>query len=444
MKNFFNEKKGQFSLYFVGIGGISMSSLALYLKKSGFEVSGYDKTPSKITQKLQEEGISINDSKDLETCDLAVVSSAISKEDDQIKKLTKLNKTLITRARLLYEIASAFPFTIGIAGTHGKTTCVAMTAHVLKKCQKKFTAHIGGLDSEFGNMAFLGDEIFLSEVCEYKKNISLFSPSVGVLLNVSDDHLESYGSFEKLKEEFSEYLLRSKIRIVRYEEGFFNLENTVTFSYDNPKADYFLTGVTEGENFVQCVVNTPIGALFELKINSFFPHDALNALAVVALCKSMGIEDTYIKEGIEDFVGIKRRREVMKKIGGCTVIADYAHHPDQIKQTICKIQSIYKKSLILFQPHTYSRTASLFNKFVNCLSMAKELVLFETYAAREKYDYKGSAKRLSENIKGCVFCSSVKDGGAIVCAMAQKYDCIAVIGAGDLYDYVEEYLQTLN
>ncbi len=439
MQTIFKEKKDNFSVYFVGIGGISMSSLALYLKKTGFKVSGYDQKESDITKSLERQGIVINNMRELLNCDIAVVSSAISEEDEQIKLLKNMKKPFITRARLLYEISTAFPFFVGVAGTHGKTTVTAMLAHVLKGAKEPFCAHIGGLDSEFGNLAYMGERLFLSEICEYKKNINLFSPTVGVLLNVSDDHVESYGCFSNLERAFSDFLTRSQYKIVWHEQRKYADKSAVTFSITDENADYF-GKVKQKENGIELRVYEHRAPLFEININSLHVHDALNAVAVVAAAKVIGVNDNYIVEGLESFKGIKRRNEIMQIKNGTVIYADYAHHPDQIVDCVCFLKKRYKRVAVLFQSHTFSRTEQLFSKFQNALSKIDDLFIFDTYAAREKYNYQGSGKRLSESLKGCVYLKGAENVKNVLPALIGRFDCVAVVGAGDLYDHVESYL----
>ena len=433
----FNANKSHFLVYLVGIGGISMSALATYLKKTGFAVSGYDNKLSVITDQLEGLGISINDTNDLINCDIAVVSSAINENDPIIKKLKSLNKAIISRARLLSEIASTYPLTIGVAGTHGKTTTTAMIAHVLKQAKSRFCAHVGGFDKHFGNLAYFGDQIFLSEVCEYKRNVNLFSPTIGVLLNVSDDHLESYGRFSVLEETFSCYLQRSERAVVLYEQRKY-AQNAITFSLDNANANYYASQIVLNKDSVECLVNEHSEPLFHLKLNCLHLHDVQNAMACVAVCKALEIDNQSIKIGLENFEGVKRRNEILKVVNNATIFADYAHHPEQIEDTVNFLKRRYKKFAVLFQSHTYSRTANLFSKFINSLKEIENLFIFDTYGAREKYEYKGSGKRLAESLGGCVYCGQVENVKNLLPAIVEKFECVAVLGAGDLYDFVCE------
>ena len=441
MKAEYGLLKKDFYVYFVGVGGISMSALALFLVKTGFKVGGYDANLSSVTNALSEAGVEINNPSSAMRCDLAVISSAISSNDEVLRYLKQLNKPVITRARLLYEIASTYPFVIGIAGTHGKTTCTAMVAHVLKYANKGFCAHIGGFDKDFGNILINGEDIFLSEVCEFKRNISMFTANLGVLLNIDDDHLDSYGSKEKLKEEFGAFLNRSKIRILPLEEA--NLvEDGITFSLTDSRANYCAQEIEYLDNrAIECFIMENGKKLFRLELNSFLMHDIKNALACVGACRAIGIEANEIKAGLESFKGVKRRNEIMGKIEGCTVYADYAHHPEQLEKTIKMLELKYDNYAVLFQSHTYSRTANLYKQFLKALSKVKNLFIFDTYGAREKYTYSGSGKRLSEDLNGCIYCSSSKTVGAILKGIAGKFECVAVLGAGDLYDETEKFLK---
>ena len=221
-----------------------MSALALFLASRGNKVFGFDKKESEITNNLVSKGIAVNDYNLIDLCNIVVVSSAISNEDELLKRLLRKNKKIINRGELLYKISSEFPLKIGVAGTHGKTTTTAMLAHILNCANLSFSAHIGGLDSEFGNMYLKGENIFLSEVCEYKKNIALFNSEMALLLNVANDHVESYGNFNNLKREFSSYLNRSKTAIVDYDFCDLAPQNAITFSINNSNADYYAKAIT--------------------------------------------------------------------------------------------------------------------------------------------------------------------------------------------------------
>ncbi len=433
-------KKEKLNYCFLGIGGISMSALALFLKHKGNIISGFDRCESKLTNTLKNKGIKINDESSINDCDVVVVSSAIAKTDLILEKCLQKNKKIITRSQLLKQISDSFNFRIGVAGTHGKTTTTAMLAHILNCANLSFCAHIGGLDNEFGNIIIKGEDVFLSEVCEYKKNISLFDSEIALLLNCSNDHVESYGSFSKLKEEFFNYLVRSKKAIVDYDCIDISPLNVITFSAKNINANYYASDIVFGDSFIEYAVNQPIGGFFKVKINSVYPHDIKNSLASVAVARELGIKEDVIKKGLLSFKGVARRSENLGKIGDSTIFADYAHHPEQIKNTIERLNKNGQKYALFFQSHTFSRTKTLIKDFVRELSLTQNLFIFDTYGARENFDYLGSGKRLSELIKGSVYCGSAENAKNLLPSVCKKYPLVAIIGAGDLYDYCEQLI----
>ena len=433
-------KNIKLSYCFLGIGGISMSALALFLRLKGNKVSGFDRHESEITDNLKTKGIKINDLSVIENCDVAVVSSAIQRDDPILKNFIQKSKKIVTRSELLKQISQNFKLRIGVAGTHGKTTTTAMIAHILNSASLSFTAHIGGLDSELGNMFVKGEEIFLSEVCEYKKNISLFDSEIALLLNCANDHIESYGSINLLKKEFSSYLARSSKAIVDYDYLDIAPKNSITFSMQNTLANYYASDIILDSNFIEYSVNQPIGGYFRVKINSIYPHDIKNSLASIVVARELGIDEEIIKMGLLSFKGVKRRSETLGKINNSIIFADYAHHPEQVKNTIEALNKKGQKYALFFQSHTFSRTKMLINDFVRELSKAQNLFIFDTYGAREKFDYLGSGKLLSEMIKGSVYCGAPENARTLLPSLSEKYPLIAVLGAGDLYDYCDKMI----
>lgn len=435
------DNKSNFKIYFVGIGGISMSALALMLNKKGFFVSGYDKTESEITERLKNSGIYVNRRGDAENCDLVVLSSAIAEDDPIRLKLSQLKKAVVSRGWLLARIAECYPLSVGISGTHGKTTCTCILAHILKAANAKFTLHVGGEDVDFGNTYECGDQVFITEVCEYKRNIAYFNPDIGVVLNVDDDHEESYGSFNGLCDEFSAYTERSKRAIVNLDDQNLSSFGAVTFSFFNPIADYYATEVIYDGKTLECAVFGRGARLFKVSSAFLRRHDVYNILAATAVAKEMGISDGDIKNGIEDFRGIKRRNEYLGDYAGKPIYADYAHHPSQLRVTIEEYNRRFGNIRVLFQSHTYSRTARLLNEFAAALSLAADVKLFETYAARERYDERGSYKKLGYKLKNATLCENNADIFHAFDDDKNDISAYIVLGAGDLYYKVEEFLK---
>ena len=441
MNSVFCNKQVQFKVFFVGVGGISMSALAVMLKEKGFIVSGYDKNESKITARLEKLGIPVNRPNDPDECDIAVVSAAIADDDPVKVRLSEKKKAIVSRGWLLARLAECYPLSVGVAGTHGKTTCVCILAHIFKCAGKRFTLHVGGEDSLFGNAYSSGDELFLTEVCEYKRNISHFSPDIGVVLNVDDDHEESYGSFENIANEFNEYLNRSKTAIINFDDKNLNKSGAVTFSYSDPAADYYASGVKFDGTTLECAVFGRGARLFDVSTAFLRPHDVYNILAATAVACELGVAPVDIKNGITDFRGVKRRNEYLGDYCGKPVYADYAHHPKQVETAVSEYKKRFGENVrVLFQSHTYSRTARLTDDFVRALSPCKSVKLFETYAAREKFNEAGSYKKLGYKLENATLCDG--EEGIINAFEDDKTEVAAyvVLGAGDLYDKVKRFL----
>lgn len=434
--------KKHFKVYFVGIGGVSMSALAVFLKAKGFCVCGYDKSQNDATAKLKSLGISVNKEEDIKSCDLAVVSSAIAEDNPVLIKLKQYGKPFIGRGQLLSELFSLYPKTIGIAGTHGKTTCTALTAHIFKRACMPFTAHIGGEDNLLGNMYLGGDEYFISEVCEYKQNINYITPFLGVVLNVDDDHLESYSSFDNLKQAFADYVGRSRVAVLNKDDALTVInKNKIYFSMLNKNADYYASEIECLNGKLSYVINEKGSPLCKINGQTGGTHDVYNALAATACARFYNIPPDCISEAISRFSGIKRRNEYMGKYKNIKVYADYCHHPKQIECTLKECKNKFKgKTAFIFQPHTYSRTKALFSKFINVLSGVENLFVFDTYAAREQYEYEGSAKALCFALPNACYAGDNANVKNILDYLSESFDCVVVLGAGNLYDSVKKIM----
>ncbi len=445
MKNNFFIEKTVSRVHFIGVGGISMSAIAKHLMQNGYVVSGSDSNFLGAKQLFNGYEILINDQNSIKKCDAVVVSSAISNENKELQYAKQNKKIILSRAQLLANISKCYKTFVGIAGTHGKTTVTALLANIFA-CEKlNFTAHIGGIDKNFSNFVSFGSDIFLSEVCEYKRNIKYLSPDIALVLNVDNDHLESYGSFDNLKNEFFNYLKRAKVAVCFDESGFKNLKNAVYFSVDNPACDYFLALKNKDVKNGEYVVYEHGRALFEINLQNFNPHDLINVVASVAVCRTLEISARSILLGIKNFKGVKRRNEVLYSNGKSLVIADYAHHPKQVFNAIKNYGEKYGENCtFIFQPHTYSRTQNLFNEFLTALRPCKNLYIYKTYGARENFCYLGSAKYLAKNIKNAVYLNDEKTLESAFYQLISRDNVIIVLGAGNVYDLVLQFLNKIK
>lgn len=519
---------GAFSVYFLGIGGVSMSALAVYLARKGVCVSGCDRARGEFVARLLNAGVEVDilnfdehfygDAKipkGLIDADLVVYTSALSPSDGLLKFCKSSGKITLSRAQLLREIMLSYPLSIGVGGTHGKTTCTCMLAHIFKRAGKKFCAHIGGFDKLLGNLYHCGNDCFITEVCEYQRNISLFSPSIGIILNADNDHLDSYGNFSSVCAEFLNYAARSGVCVYNADDKSLCATSAVSsresngvgairersgavvsrecggkllngcvgvgFSLKNPACDYYAQDINFCRKNISFKVFERGKFVGVFKIKSMFFHNVYNALASISAARLCGVSFNNIKRGLYDFSGVERREDWLFKLNGALVFADYCHHPAQIKQTVAALSRLKRKRLtVVFQPHTYSRTKSLFEEFVcalsslfcdcggcdcgggvgrcsnpdfindckgdnlqncangqNCASAQKKvnvrLIITDTYAARETYDYFGSGKRLAGEILGCEYVGDKTLAVQSALSGARSGDIIAFLGAGDIY-----------
>ncbi len=427
-------------IYFIGIGGIGMSALALFLKERGFRVAGSDKCKSEITSKLEARGIVVNyshDESNLRSDDMVVFSSAITEVNPEYAYAKNHNMALVSRARLLSLVSECFSISVGVSGCHGKTTVTALIAHIFKAASYPFTAFIGGEDLTFSNFCSFGKTCFLAEICEYKKNINFFTADVGLVLNIDNDHLDSYENLGDIKNTFAAFLKRAKKKIA-FEDCKLA---AVTFGFKK-NSDYRADKITFKDGVTSFTVYERKKKLMRVSVRLSGEKNVLNALAAVAVVREMNIDKNAIKRGLAAFKGVKRRDEVIGSLNGAPVIADYAHHPTQLAERL----QAYKKGLkgrlfVVFQPHTYSRTKLLFKDFVSALILEDNLFIFKTYAARENFLPEGSALKLCEALPKCIYYDDETKLFARLKTEAEAGDKVLILGAGDIYDKFKRLLR---
>lgn len=439
LNEFFNKKR---TYFIVGIGGISMSAIAKYLKTIGNNVLGYDAVWNDSCAELSALGIDITDDKyvELSNVDVLVYSEAFATDFIIVNKALNANVQVFHRAEFLYEISKNFSNVIAVAGCHGKTTVSSLLINVFSLAAKKFTAHIGGIDNKFSNYYSTGDDYFITEACEYKKSFLYLRPDIAIVLNTDFDHLECYNGESDLLRSYDEFLSYAKVKVAVYDYAV-KFDDIVSFGF-NSKARFYPRKifVKDGKFSFNVFENgVDLG-----RINSplLGRHNVLNVLAVVAVSRLVGIEFSVIKNAIENFCGIKRRFEDLGNYKGARCVADYAHHPNEIAALLHTVKTIEKKKLyVIFQPHTYSRTRAMLQKFVSVLSRIDNLIIYKTYPAREYYDDAGSALTLSKNLKKSCYASSEQDLRFLL-RDVKRDDLILVLGAGDIYDVFKRMLRT--
>lgn len=382
-------------IYFIGIGGIGMSALARYFNTQGVYVSGYDKTPTGLTEDLIKEGIKIHFEDDVQQLDkdatVIVYTPAIPSAHAELNYFIDKGYNVVKRSDVLNWITEN-AFTIGIAGTHGKTTTTSMTAHILRHSGYGCNAFLGGIASNY-DTNFWSDEknVVVVEADEYDRSFLKLSPNIAVITAVDPDHLDIYGTAEEVLKAFGQYADKIKPggTLIQKLGTTVNTDATnktvFTYGYDKDAASYHTSNlkVVDGSYIFDLV--HPVGVLKQVVLNMGGLHNVENATAAMAIALTLGIEDEKIIKAVAAFQGVKRRFEYKVKTANKVLIDDYAHHPEELNALITGVRSIYpgEKMVLVFQPHLYSRTQDQCEGFVETLDKADEVILLPIYPARE-------------------------------------------------------------
>ena len=418
-----------------------MSGLAKYLLSLGKKVCGSDAVSNEYTEELESCGAEIfigEPTGSVANYDLIVYTDAIKDNDVRLCEARKLSKNIISRGQLLYEISRDFKKVIAVSGCHGKTTCCAMLAHIFSAAGKKFAAHIGGKDLTFTNFYYCGNDFLITEACEYKKNFLLLKPNISVVLNSEPDHLECYSGEDELKRSYIQFAECADISVSLY----CDLPTSgLTFGFDK-SADFYAKNIRSGGGVFSFTVYENGSELGTVNLNVYGKHNVLNALAATAAARSAGIPFEFIRDGLSSFSGVERRFENIGSVNGAECIADYAHHPAELRATIRTAKKMTEgKLFVVFQPHTYSRTKNLFKQFVKVLAPLNNLLIYKTFAAREYFDDAGSALTLSQSLKKSRYGDSAGDIADFI-SKAQKGDIVLFLGAGDIDGIAKEVINS--
>ena len=382
-------------IYFIGIGGIGMSALARYFNTQGVKVSGYDKTPTPLTDDLVKEGIQIHFEDNLTQIDkeatVIVYTPAIPAEHKELNFYRDNGYNVVKRSDVLQWVTEN-AFTIGIAGTHGKTTTTSMTAHILRHTGYGCNAFLGGIASNYGTNFWSHEKnVVVVEADEYDRSFLKLAPNVAVITAVDPDHLDIYGTAEEVLKAFGQYTDKIKsngVLIQKYGTEFpINTANkeVFTYAYKEPKASFHTSDLKVIDGSYQFDLVHPKGIVNNVVLNMGGLHNVENATAAMAIALQLGIDENKIKEAVASFQGVKRRFEFKIKTANKVLIDDYAHHPEELNALISGVRSLYpnEKMVLVFQPHLYSRTQDQAAGFIEILSKADEVILLPIYPARE-------------------------------------------------------------
>lgn len=431
------------SIYFVGIGGISVSSLALMCMENGYIVAGSDTGESRITDKLKKKGIKINPShnpENVEGYDALVYTSAVKISNPEVDFAVKNNIPHYSRSEFIGKMLKGYKSKIGVSGMHGKSTTTAMITEIYISANKDPSVLCGAilpsLDNAYRNGS--GDKMIF-EACEYCNSFLNFSADTALILNIDEEHLDFFKTLENIKEAFAQYLSKSKKAVVFKDDGNIsdiikNYKNPIySYSVTDPKANFFATDIKYigASSEFTLVQNGKATGTLALSVPG--EHNILNALAATAAAITDGIDFEDIKSALIKFTGVKRRFEFLGKLNGADVYDDYAHHPKEIKATLKSAKNLgYDYICCAFQPHTYSRTALFFEDFCKAFQNADEVILTEIYSAREINVYGVTSEQLAEKIKNGTYLKTREEIAEYFKSIAKPGVMLITMGAGEL------------
>ena len=435
-------------VHLIGIGGVSMRPLGLVLQGMGMHVTGSDMNASVSTDELIAKGISVtigHAEENIEGAECVIRTAAAHNDNPEIMAARRKGIPLFERAEAWGVIMQAYKNAVCIAGTHGKTTVTSMLTHILMEAALDPTVMIGGYLPllQSGHRVGSGDTIIL-ESCEYCDSFLNFYPTLAVILNVEADHLDYFKDLAAVEKSFRAFAqlstngvlangddphVREALNVLEYAS--FGLNHNNHIFADNISADWrHFDVICYGEHYCHVDMKT-IGK-----------HNMLNALAAVGAAWILGINGDAVSKGLAAFIGAQRRMQYKGTFNGADVYDDYAHHPDELAAMIDAVKTLnYKRVILAFQPHTYTRTHALFHDFVRELKKPDLVIIAEIYAARERNTVGISSQDLCAQIPGSIYCETLPEVTQHLRNVAQNGDIILTVGAGDIYTAGEELIK---
>ena len=430
-------------IYFLGIGGIGMSSLALYVLNENKVVGGYDKVKSEITDTLISQGATINFNDEFKIIPksfldkentLIVYTPAIPLSNKQFVFFKKSGFTIMKRSELLGEI-SRDKFCIAIAGTHGKTTTSSILSHILFDNNLNFTSFVGGISENYNtNLIQNGSEIILVEADEFDRSFLTLNPNIACVTSIDADHLDIYENEMELKKSFNQFKNNIKKDGVLFVNDQIPM-NGMTYGF-NSNSNYFISNYRVDDEVAHFDINFK-KSITSIQFKMQGKHNALNALVAFAIGNFLGINNDDIQKSLSTFKGVKRRFSYILK-SPRVIIDDYAHHPTEIDAVQKSVKEMYpgKKITAVFQPHLYTRTRDFMDQFAESLSEFDEIILTDIYPAREQpiknIDSQALLKKIKSNRK-----LISKKSNLSSCLKNSKSDVFVIMGAGDISDEVQ-------
>jgi len=432
-----------------------MSALARWFRYYGCQVAGYDRTPTALTRQLEEEEIAVHYEDDValipeafrepQNC-LVVYTPAVPPEHKELLFFRTSGFAELKRSQILGRITQ-YLFTIGIAGTHGKTTTSSMTAHLLTAAGKNCTAFLGGITQNYGTNVLLGkenspeDPLVVAEADEFDRSFLTLYPNVAVVTSMDADHLDIYGTHDEIKKSFGEYVQQIKndgALLVKQGLTLPIPDHVQAYTYaQGQPADFWSDNIRIQSPYFTFDLHTPNGIIKDLQLQVPGFHNVENAIAAAAVGLLLGLRENSIREGLKTYLGVKRRFEYIHRGESTIYIDDYAHHPAEVAAFLQSVKALYpdRKVTAIFQPHLYSRTRDFAPEFAQSLSLADEVILLEIYPAREEPIPGITSEIIFNEIRSPEkqLCRKSELMGEL---LHKKPDVLVTMGAGDIDTFI--------
>ena len=438
------------NVYFIGIGGIGMSAIARFCKFKGCSVSGYDRTPSELTRRLEAEGIEVHYDDDCSRIPedredtLVVYTPAVPDEFGELAYAREKGYKVIKRSRMLGELTRG-ESCLAVAGTHGKTTTSTMIAHILTEGGNGCSAFLGGISKNYGtNMLVSDTPVVVAEADEFDRSFLQLHPSTAVITSMDADHLDIYGDLEHVQQAFREFASQvSETLILKYGLPIASSDvqaKIFTYHFDNPSADFHSANLRLGDDghYTYDLVY-PGGTLSDIRVGAIGWVNVENSIAAAAVCLCRGMDAQKVRHALSSFEGVSRRLDVHVNRPGLCYIDDYAHHPAELRSAISSVRQVFpgRKITGVFQPHLYTRTRDFASGFAEALSLLDRLILLDIYPAREE-PIEGVSSELIFKDVSCPEKLLVHKSGLMDLLSREELDVLITLGAGDIDRFVPE------
>ena len=438
------------NIYFIGIGGIGMSAIARYYNAKGYKVSGYDKTPSPLTEALENEGIEVHyeDNIDYIPKDVAetlvVYTPAIPKDMGELVYVQENGYRVIKRSRMLGEISQG-QRCMAVAGTHGKTTTSTLVSHLFTAAGEGCSAFLGGISKNYNtNLLISSNDVVVAEADEFDRSFLQLFPEIAVITSMDADHLDIYGDEAHIREAFKAFASQVSGTVIKKYGLDITPEDTkakiMTYSFGNASADFYSEALENGH----FNLHYPGGVIEDCVLGIPGWVNVENATAAAAIGLTYGLEPQKIKDALASFSGVKRRFDIQVKRQDCVYIDDYAHHPEEISAALSSIRKSYPemKMTVVFQPHLYTRTRDFAPEFAEALSKADKLILLDIYPAREEPIPGVTSEIIFKDVK-CPEKILLKRNELMEYLKGEKVEMLVTLGAGDIDRFVGQIAEML-